>query len=80
LNIQGSNPILLFKLRRESESLKFIYNMRKIKIGIIGIGNCTSSLVQGIEFYRNKSAKGSIGLHSSEGYKSLGFAVSQKSI
>lgn len=36
--------------------------MKKIKIAIIGIGNCTSSLVQGIEFYKNKNAKDAIGL------------------
>lgn len=54
--------------------------MKKIKIAIAGIGNSTSSLVQGIEFYRNKSEKDSIRVHSSEGYESLGYAVSQKSI
>ncbi|MFL6539510.1 MAG: inositol-3-phosphate synthase, partial [Chthoniobacterales bacterium] len=27
----------------------------KIRVGIIGVGNCASSLVQGIEFYRNAS-------------------------
>ena len=26
---------------------------RKIRVGIIGVGNCASSLVQGVEFYRN---------------------------
>ena len=26
--------------------------MKKIKVAIIGVGNCASSLVQGIEFYR----------------------------
>ena len=36
--------------------------MRKIKIAITGIGNCTSSLVQGIEYYKNKSEKNAIGL------------------
>ena len=36
--------------------------MNKIKIAIIGIGNCTSSLVQGIEYYKNKNAKDAIGL------------------
>ena len=36
--------------------------MRKIKIAIIGIGNCTSSLVQGIEYYKNKNEKDAIGL------------------
>ena len=54
--------------------------MQKIKIAIAGIGNCTNSLVQGIDFYKNKSEKDSIGLHSSEGYESFGYAVSQKSI
>src|SRR3954469_7492397 len=28
---------------------------RKIRVGIIGVGNCASSLVQGIEFYRDAS-------------------------
>jgi len=36
--------------------------MKKIKIAIIGIGNCTSSLVQGIEYYKNKNGKEAIGL------------------
>jgi myo-inositol-1-phosphate synthase len=36
--------------------------MKKIKIAIIGIGNCSSSLVQGIEYYKNKNAKDAIGL------------------
>ena len=36
--------------------------MRKIKIGIVGVGNCTSSLVQGIHYYRNKKPKDAIGL------------------
>ncbi len=30
--------------------------MEKIKIAIVGVGNCTSSLVQGIEYYKNKNA------------------------
>ncbi len=25
----------------------------KIRVGIIGVGNCASSLVQGVQFYRN---------------------------
>jgi len=36
--------------------------MKKIKIGIVGIGNCASSLVQGINYYRNKEANKAIGL------------------
>ena len=36
--------------------------MEKIKIAIIGIGNCASSLVQGIYYYKDKKAEDSIGL------------------
>src|ERR1051325_2548649 len=28
---------------------------KKVRVGIIGVGNCASSLVQGVEFYRNAS-------------------------
>ena len=27
----------------------------KVRVGIIGVGNCASSLVQGIQFYRGAS-------------------------
>jgi len=33
-----------------------------IRIAIVGIGNCASSLLQGIEYYRRKSEDGAIGL------------------
>jgi myo-inositol-1-phosphate synthase len=36
--------------------------MTKIKIGIIGVGNCASSLVQGIHYYRDKRSDEAIGL------------------
>jgi myo-inositol-1-phosphate synthase len=36
--------------------------MGKIKIAIIGVGNCASSLVQGIEYYRHKTVKDAVGL------------------
>ena len=36
--------------------------MDKIKIAIVGVGNCASSLIQGIYYYRNKGAGDSIGL------------------
>ena len=36
--------------------------MTKIKIAIIGVGNCASSLIQGIHYYRTKTAKNAIGL------------------
>src|SRR5437868_10491995 len=32
--------------------------MRKIRIAIVGVGNCASSLVQGINFYRGSAANG----------------------
>ncbi|MBI5208217.1 MAG: inositol-3-phosphate synthase [Candidatus Firestonebacteria bacterium] len=37
-------------------------NKNKIKLAIVGIGNCASSLIQGIEFYKHKPRKESIGL------------------
>ena len=36
--------------------------MGKINIGIIGVGNCASSLIQGISYYGNKSGKDVLGL------------------
>ena len=33
-----------------------------IKIAIVGMGNCASSLIQGIEYYRDKQAEAAIGL------------------
>ena len=36
--------------------------MGKIKIAIAGVGNCASSLIQGIHYYRDKGAKDAIGL------------------
>ena len=36
--------------------------MSKIKIAIVGLGNCSSSLLQGIHYYQNKNRKDVIGL------------------
>jgi len=36
--------------------------MEKIKIAIVGIGNCASSLIQGIEYYKGKEPSEAIGL------------------
>ena len=36
--------------------------MSRIKIAIAGVGNCASSLVQGIHYYRDKSPEDAIGL------------------
>ncbi len=36
--------------------------MTKIKIAIVGLGNCASALIQGIHYYRGKKASDAIGL------------------
>lgn len=36
--------------------------MKKIKIAIAGVGNCSSSLVQGINYYKDKDSREAIGL------------------
>ena len=36
--------------------------MKKIKIAIIGVGNCASALIQGISYYKNQKSRESIGL------------------
>jgi len=45
--------------------------MSNIKVAIIGIGNCASSLIQGIHYYREKVPDDAIGLMHWEigGYK-----------
>lgn len=43
--------------------------MEKIKIAIIGVGNCASSLVQGIEFYSNVDNKNGLINETIGGYK-----------
>lgn len=36
--------------------------MNKIKIAIVGVGNCASSLIQGIEYYKDKHESDAMGL------------------
>lgn len=36
--------------------------MSAIRVALIGLGNCASSLVQGVEFYRNRNAGSAVGL------------------
>jgi len=45
--------------------------MGSIRIAIAGVGNCTSSLLQGIEYYKNKKKEQTVGLMHWEigGYK-----------
>jgi myo-inositol-1-phosphate synthase len=35
-------------------------NGKKVRVAIIGVGNCASSLVQGVEFYKNTAANESV--------------------
>ena len=45
--------------------------MGKIRIGVVGVGNCASALIQGIEYYKKKSENETIGLmhYNLGGYK-----------
>lgn len=45
--------------------------MGKIKVAIIGVGNCASSLIQGIYYYKDKNSEDAIGLMNWDigGYK-----------
>jgi len=36
--------------------------MSRIKIAVVGVGNCASSLIQGIHYYREKTSQDAIGL------------------
>jgi myo-inositol-1-phosphate synthase len=36
--------------------------VNKIKIAIVGVGNCASSLIQAFHYYRDKNPEGAIGL------------------
>lgn len=36
--------------------------MSKIKVAVVGVGNCASSLIQGIHYYADKSEKDAVGL------------------
>jgi myo-inositol-1-phosphate synthase len=39
-----------------------VFSLTKIKIAIVGMGNCASSLIQGIHYYKNNNEKNAIGL------------------
>jgi len=51
--------------------------MASIKIAIVGVGNCVSSLLQGIEYYKDKNPEDAIGLMHWEigGYKPFDMEV-----
>jgi len=70
-------PKLYEILALTKQNKQEVIAMDKIKIGIVGIGNCASSLLQGIEYYRNKDSKEAIGLMHWEidGYKPYSIEV-----
>lgn len=45
----------MFSTIKLKKPLVFFNNMEKIKVAIAGVGNCASSLVQGIYYYKNKN-------------------------
>jgi len=51
--------------------------MEKIKLAVIGVGNCASSLIQGIHYYKKKNEKDAIGLMHWDigGYKATDIEV-----
>ena len=51
--------------------------MQKIRIAIVGVGNCASSLIQGIHYYEKKNAEDAIGLMNWDigGYKPFDIEV-----
>ncbi len=52
-----------FEIRETKNlTLNMDFNMEPIRVAVVGVGNCASSLVQGIQFYRNKTAADSVGL------------------
>src|SRR3954452_8844451 len=34
--------------------------MAKVRVGIVGVGNCASSLIQGVEYYKDADPQGSV--------------------
>lgn len=53
------------------------FKVEPIKIAIVGVGNCASSLVQGIQFYRDRTAADATGLMHWDigGYKPFDISV-----
>ena len=41
--------------------------MKKVKLAIVGVGNCASSLVQGLEYYKTASAESAGLMHADIG-------------
>jgi len=44
---------MLKKLKNKKNSERKPERMDKVRVAIIGVGNCASSLVQGVEYYKN---------------------------
>jgi myo-inositol-1-phosphate synthase len=59
---QSSYPFVGLMRSKQERSSWGMLSMGGIKIAICGLGNCASSLIQGIEYYRRKNEKEAIGL------------------
>jgi myo-inositol-1-phosphate synthase len=66
-----------------------IMKNRKVRVAIVGVGNCASSLVQGVEFYKNAAEEGFVpglmhvnlgGLHVSDIEFSAAFDVNRTKV
>ena len=67
-NTNDNTPAVIHVKIVPGDKIKFIVapkgfgseNMSKIKIAVVGIGNCASSLIQGIYYYKDKNCKACI--------------------
>jgi myo-inositol-1-phosphate synthase len=49
----ATKELIHHKKRKRKEVSSMMASDKKVKVAIIGVGNCASSLVQGVEFYKN---------------------------
>src|SRR5690606_18466002 len=69
---QGLSPFFRAALRQGSPARERVTSMRKVRVAIAGVGNCASSLVQGIYYYASpERAQQAAGLMSPDigGYR-----------
>jgi myo-inositol-1-phosphate synthase len=49
----AAQELIRHKKRKRKEVFSMTASEKKVKVAIIGVGNCASSLVQGVEYYKN---------------------------
>jgi myo-inositol-1-phosphate synthase len=49
----SAKELIHHKKRKRKEDVSMSESDKKVRVAIIGVGNCASSLVQGVQFYRN---------------------------